>query len=173
MRRAFLILTITILFTSTLFAQKKTAPKKDSGSSGSQFEMTIEHNGEKTEIKYSQFQSADGNAVAEGSQNGRIMFFYGASNNNDDKSFSFNAMIPAAEKGVYKIGDDGVSFNLMSSQFSNVPMFLPKEGQIEVTAIPQAGGFVEGTFTVVCQNVKDDGSIETYNVSGSFKLKRM
>jgi hypothetical protein len=156
----------------TCFAQKKTTPKKENDS-GSQFEMTIEHNGEKKEIKYTQFQSADGNATAEGSQNKRVMFFYGASNNNDNKNFSFNAMIPTAEKGVYKIGDEGVSFNLTASEFSNVPMFLPKNGQIEITAMPLKGGFVEGTFSVECQNVKDDGTIETYNVSGSFKLKRM
>lgn len=154
------------------WAQKKTV----STGSGSQFVITIEHNGQKKEVRYTQFQTADGNAMAEGVQNGRLLLFYGASNSKDEKSFSFQGWIPKPEKGVYELGEEsesGAGFNFRTTEFNDVPMFLPKSGSMEITAVPQKGGFVEGTFSIVCENVKDDGSTEIYNISGSFKLKRM
>lgn len=171
MKQILLLFIIATALTINCFAQKKTVPKKDE-SSGSQLVMTIEHNGEKTEIKYSQFITADGTASPEGAANGRFLLFYGASNPKDDKNFMFQGWIPKPEKGTFEIGG-GASFNVMTSLFPNVPLFGAKSGTIEITAMPPKGGFVEGTFSGACENVKDDGTIEKYNISGSFKLKRM
>jgi hypothetical protein len=38
--------------------------------------------------------------------------------------------------------------------------------------VPLKGGMVEGKFTAVCDNVRDDGTTETYTFSGNFKLPR-
>ena len=173
MKQIILLLTIAIAFTTNGFGQKKTVKpvKKTTVVVGSQFFMTIEHNGEKTEIRNTQFQTADGMTYAEGAQNGRTILFYGASNNKDDKNFTFQSWIATPAIGTYNIGDKA-GFSLMTSLFSNVPIFLPKSGTITITAMPLKGGFVEGTFEIVCENVTDAGKIEIYNVSGSFKLKR-
>ena len=175
MKQIYLLTIITLIFTTQILAQKKPVEKADT-SSGSWFSMTIEHNGTKTEVKSTQFQTADGNAMSEGAQNGRLLFFYGASNNKDEKSFSFQGWIPKPEKGVYEFGEEsesGAGFNVRTTAFNDVPMFMPKSGSMEITNVPLKGGFVEGKFSVVCENVKDDGSTEIYNISGSFRLKRM
>ncbi len=156
----------------TLFGQKSGAAK--SAGSGAMFMMTIEHNGQKTDVSGLQFQSADGNAMNEGAANGRLLFFFGASNSKDEKSFSFQGFIPKAEKGVFKLGDegDGAGFNIRTTAYNDVPMFMATSGSYEITAVPLKGGFVEGTFNAVCENVKDDGTTETYTFSGRFKLPR-
>jgi hypothetical protein len=136
------------------------------------FFMTIEHNGQKTDVKYTQFKSHGGTTIPDGGDSHRLLLTYGASNDSDEKSFSFQGMIPAAVKGTYPMPNDGTSFTLMTSLFPNVPIFMVKSGTYEITAVPQKGGFVEGTFSVVCDNVKDDGSVETYTINGSFKLLR-
>ncbi len=136
------------------------------------FFMTIEHNGRKTDVKYTQFKSHGGTTIPDGGNSHRLLLTYGASNDTDDKNFSFQGMIPVAEKGTYTIPSDGTTFTLMTSLFPDVPIFLVRSGTYEITAVPQKGGFVEGTFSVVCDNVKDDGSVETYTINGSFKLLR-
>ncbi|MBS1796878.1 MAG: hypothetical protein JSS81_23835 [Acidobacteria bacterium] len=170
MKRIILLLTFAAVFSVNAFSQKQPPPKPDA--SESRFAITIEHDGQKTEIVNTQFQTADGNASAEGAQNGRILLFYGASNDKDEKSFSFQGWVPRPEKGVFT-NENGAGLNFMTSLFSNVPMFIPKTMTVEITAMPLRGGYVEGTFTAVCDNVRDDGSVETYNLSGSFRVKRM
>ncbi|HMT08413.1 MAG TPA: hypothetical protein PKA82_10445 [Pyrinomonadaceae bacterium] len=172
MYKTLLFLVTTLIFATAAFGQKTTTPK--AAGSGAFFSMTIEHNGQKTDVSGLQFQTADGNAMNEGDANSRLMFFFGASNNKDEKSFSFQGFIPTAAKGTYQLGDegDGAGFNIRTTAFNNVPMFMAKSGSYEVTAVPLKGGFVEGTFNAVCENVKDDGSTETYTFTGKFKLPR-
>lgn len=164
---------ITLLAVFAAFGQK-TGPAKAATGSGALFAMTIEHNGQKVDVSGLQFQSADGNAMDEGAANGRLMFFFGASNNKGEQSFSFQGFIPRAEKGTYQFGDegDGASFSVRTTAFNDVPMFMARSGSYEITAVPLKGGMVEGKFTAVCDNVRDDGTTETYTFSGNFKLPR-
>jgi len=163
--------TMTLFLFSFGFAQKA-KPKKPSAGSGSTFEMTIEHNGQKTEIKWTQFVTADGNAV--NADRGRVMLFYGASNTKVEKNFSFNGWVPIGQTGTFTMGDGPeAGFSLMTSIFSNVPIFMPETGgTIEITNNPTQGGFVVGTFHGTCKAITDAGSIEEYTVSGSFSLAR-
>ena len=181
--KKFLWLMFIISLSVTCFAQKKTGaksgakkPPPTTAKSGpiddTQMVMTIEHNGEKTEIKFSQFQTHGGGTIPDASNPNRLGLFYGASNNKDDKNFSFQGFIPI-EKGTFQIGNGGnAGFTLMTSLFSNVPMFMAKSGTYEITAMPLKGGFVEGIFSVICENVTNEGKIEIYNISGSFKILR-
>jgi hypothetical protein len=186
MRKFFLLfVTITALCTIS-FAQRKTAPKptkqtnpstKSENKSGAiddtMFFITVEHNGEKTELKYTQFEEHGGTATLETGK-GRIIFFYGASNSvKNDKDFEFVGMISAAAKGTYQFGTTGTMFSFKADEFPNVPMFMCKSGNYEITAMPLAGGFVEGRFSAACENVTNDGEVENYNLRGSFKLLRM
>ncbi|MFT3746075.1 MAG: hypothetical protein QM785_17525 [Pyrinomonadaceae bacterium] len=152
-------------------AQPKKAASKAGPVDETTFFATIEHNGEKTEIKYSQFITHGGTTIPDGSSPGRMLLTYGASNNKDDKSFSFQGQIPASAKGSYPIGS-GAAFNLMTTAFPNVPMFMASSGSYEIGATPLKGGFVDGTFSVVCKNVDKDGNEDVYNISGSFHLLR-
>ena len=171
--RTIAVLAITLLAALGVFGQK-TGPGKAPAGSGALFTMTIEHNGQKVDLSGSQFQSADGNAMNEGASNGRLLLFYGASNSKDEKGFSFQGFIPRAEKGSYQFGDggDGASFSVRTTAFNDVPIFMARSGSYEITAVPLKGGLVEGTFTAVFDNVKDDGTTESYTFSGSFKLPR-
>lgn len=169
--RSFLLAMILLVLTATIGLGQK--PVRKDSTSGSQFDVTVELNGRKTEIKYLQFESADGMAYSEGAANGRLVLQYGASNSKDEKNFAMMSWIARPEKGEFALGDsNGASFTFTTSLFSDVPMFIGKEGTIKITAMPQAGGFVEGTFVADCDNVKDDGSVETYHLTGSFKLVR-
>ncbi|MBX7055350.1 MAG: hypothetical protein K1X36_10370 [Pyrinomonadaceae bacterium] len=171
--RTIAALAFTLLASIVAFGQKSVPPKAPAGSAAL-FTMTIEHNGQKVDVNGLQFQSADGNAMNEGAQNGRLMFFYGASNSRDEKSFSFQGFIPRAEKGTYQFGDegDGASFSVRTTAFNDVPMFMARSGSYEIISVPLKGGMVEGKFTAVCDNVRDDGTTETYTFTGSFKLPR-
>lgn len=140
---------------------------------GTFFLIEILHNGEKTELANTQFEEGAGNASVEPS--GRMNFFYGAGNSvKNDDDFMFTGMISAAEKGSFALGTSGVSFSFKADKFPNVLIFLCKSGSYDITAMPLAGGFVEGTFTANCiGEVHDDGSLEKYSMSGRFKLLRM
>jgi hypothetical protein len=171
MKKIILLLVLAAFICIPAFAQKA-KPKTKSVGSGSTFEMTIERDGQKTEIKWTQFQSADGNAV--NADKGRVNLFYGASNSNDEKSFMFNGWVPAGETGTFTIGSGpSVGFSAQTSLLSNVPIFMPdKGGTVTIDANPTQGGFVTGTFQGVCKNVTDAGTVEEYKISGSFKLAR-
>ncbi len=154
-------------------AGQKAPAKKPEVVIGSQLVMTIEHNGSKTEVKYSQFKTADGNATLDPS--GKLVLFYGASNDKDDKSFSFQGWTSTEGKGTFPIGGTNArttGLSIMTTEFPDV-MFIAKSGSFEITAAPLAGGFVEGTFSVACEVLTSEGNVETYNIIGSFKLKRM
>ena len=169
--RSIFVILICVALAQAAFGQKGAA-KKPTATSGSIFEMTIEHNGQKTEIKSTQFQTADGMAV--NADQGRVTLFYGASNNNNDKSFSFNGWVPIGQTGIFKLGDDNDrGFSVVTSVIPNVPMFIPEKcGTIEITNNPTKGGFVVGTFRSNCKVVTDAGTLEDYTISGSFKLAR-
>jgi hypothetical protein len=186
MKKFFVLFAIIIGLSINSFAQRKPAPKptkqtqptnssenKSGAIDDTMFFITVEHNGEKTELKYTQFENHAGNATPDGGK-GRMGFFYGAGNSvKNDDDFEFVGMIPAAAKGTYQFGTDGVMFYFKADEFPNVPMFLCKSGSYEITAMPLAGGFVEGTFSAACKNITNDGEVENYNLSGSFKLLRM
>lgn len=166
-----LLFTIAVALCVNCFAQRKPVNKKDT-SSGSQLVMSIEHNGEKKEIKYSQFQTYDGNSLL--NADGKFTLFYGASNAKDSESFAFQGWIPSAQSGIFQIGGDEAKagFNVMTTAFPNISMLIAQSGKIEITAMPLYGGFVVGTFEGVCETVTNEGSVEKYAVSGSFKLVR-
>jgi len=172
MNKLFWICTIALALTISGFAQKKPV-KKAAASSGSNFEVTIEHNGQKTEIKWTQFVTADGTAV--NADQGRVMLFFGGSNTKDEKNVAFNGWVPIGQTGTFSTGaGPGAGFSVMTSIFSNVPIFGPgKDGVIEITNNPTHGGFVTGTFRGTCDVMTSSGEVEKYTVSGSFTLKRM
>ena len=172
MKNFIVFLVIGFSLAISVSAQKTGAKKPADTSSGSQMDVVIEKGGIKTEIKSSQFQTRDGNAFA--ADQGRLTLFFGASNSNDARNLSFNGWIPAGETGVFKIGDGpGAGFSLITSVFSNIPMFLPeKGGTIEITDNPKMGGFVVGTFHGTCKAVTDAGTLEEFTISGSFRLAR-
>lgn len=152
---------------------KKTSDKNNENG-GSTFFITIEHNGEKTELAYTQFENHDGNAMLENEKSDRMTFFYGAGNDRaNDESFMFNGMIPTAAKGNYLLGTNGVMFGFMSTKFPNVPMFICQSGNYDIITMPLRGAFLEGNFTAQCTGeIRDDGSSEKYTLSGKFKLLR-
>ena len=82
--------------------------------------------------------------------------------------------VDLAGRAAQQFGDggDGASFSVRTTAFNDVPIFMARSGSYEITAVPLKGGLVEGTFTAICDNVKDDGTTETYTFSGSFKLPR-
>ena len=186
MKKFFIVFAIIIGLCASGFAQRKPAPKTSKQTTPStnsenksgtiddtMFFITVEHNGEKTELKYTQFENHAGNATLEDGK-GRMNFFYGAGNSvKNDEDFEFIGMIPAAAKGTYQFGTTGTMLSFKADKFPNVPMFLCKSGTYEITAMPLVGGFVDGTFSAACENVTNDGKIENYNLSGSFKLLRM
>lgn len=171
MKRLIWICTLALAITSPGFAQK-TPVKKPSATSGSSFEMSIEHNGQRTDIRSTQFQSADGNAFA--ADQGRVTLFFGASNDKDDKNLTFNGWVPAGQTGTFTLGESSsVGFSAMTSLFSNVPLFMPERGgTVEITNNPMKGGFVTGTFSAHCKVVTEAGTVEDYTIIGSFKLSR-
>lgn len=171
MKKLLVILVITIALSLSGLAQKKPA-SKTGPIDETTYSMTIEHNGEKTEVKHSQFKTHGGTSAPDGSVPNRLLFMYGASNDIDDKSFSFNGWIPATAKGTYTVGNGGAGFSLMTTAFPDVPIFLVKSGSYEITAVPLKGGFVEGTFSMICENITNEGKVETYNISGAFKVLR-
>lgn len=167
MKRLF-FLTLLLGISVTANAQpKKTAPKTGPVDDAT-FVATIKHNGEKTEIKHTQFVTHGGTTIPAGNI---LMLSYGASNNKDEKNFAFQGQIPAAVKGTYPIGS-GVSFNLSTTSFPKIPLFMAESGSYEIGAVPLKGGFVQGTFSFVCKNVDKDGNEEVYNISGSFRILR-
>ena len=166
--RILLFLTLLLGLAAIANAQpKKTAPKTGPVDEATFF-ATIEHNGEKTEIKHTQFVTHGGTTIPAGNL---LMLSYGASNNKDDKNFAFQGQIPSAAKGTYPIGS-GASFNLSTTSFPNIPLFMAESGSYEIGAVPLKGGFVQGTFSVVCKNVDKDGNEDVYNISGSFRILR-
>lgn len=152
--------------------QPKNKTPKNSEGDGTTFFVEIVHNGEKTELAYSQFEEHGGNATPGGGS--RLLFFYGAGNSTmNDDDFMFTGMIPTAAKGTYAFGTAGVMFSFKADKFPNVPIFLCDSGSYDILAMPLSGGFVEGTFTANCVGeVHDDGSSEKYTMSGKFKLLR-
>lgn len=142
----------------------------------STFTMTIEHNGTKTVVSSDQFKTRGGNFLGNAGDNrGRTMFTFGASNDTDDKSFSFQGWDPGTKPGVYQMpsenGETGIT--IMTSAFPNVPIFGAKSGTVEIITMPAPGGFVVGKFSIIAENVTNDGQTETYNISGNFSLYRM
>ncbi len=167
MKQIILLLTFAALLATVCIAQKP----KPTTRSGSSFDVIIEKDGTKTEIKSSQFQSADGTAVV--AEKGRLSLTFGASNDINDKNISFSGWVPSGATGTFTSGDGSAGFSFLTSIMSNVPIFTPEKGAtFEITSAPTMGGFVVGTFSGVCKNITDGGTIETYNVSGSFKLAR-
>jgi hypothetical protein len=160
--------------------KKSVAVKKINGPEASIISMTIEHNGQKTEINNKQFETWGGTSISAGAGKA-IILNYGASNskkNND--SFSWMFTIPKAEKGIYTVGDRAgegpvTSLTFSTSAFPNIPMFMCKSGSIEIASCPSAGGFVTGTFSVVLTGgVTSDGQLDEseYQLSGSFSILR-
>lgn len=148
---------------------------KNSEGDGSMFFITIEHNGEKTEIAYTQYETYGGQAMLENEKSNRLTFFYGASNSvKNDEDFMFMGMIARPEKGSYPFGKD-VTFSFKSDKFPNVPIFGCEAGSYEIEAVPLKGGFVVGSFTAQqCSGeMREDGTSEKYSMSGRFKLMRM
>lgn len=134
--------------------------------------MTIEHNGAKTAITSEQFKTVGGQFLTNsGDPKHPTMLNYGASNDTDERNFSFQGWT-AATAGTYALpGDLGIT--IMTSVFPNVPIFAPKSGTLEIKTMPAPSGFVVGKFTMVSENVTSDGQIETYNITGNFSLYRM
>lgn len=171
-RQAFLMVCVLVLATTAVSAQKP-GPKKPDTSSGSTMEIVVEHNGTKTEIKSSVFKSHDGYAMKQ--PDGKLMLFYGASNSMDEESFSFSGNVSGVSTGIYPMGGENskATWNLTATAIKGATMLLPQEGgTVEITSSPVVGGFVVGKFHAKCQAVMESGTIEEFDVSGSFKLVR-
>lgn len=163
-------------------ANKTIAPsKKTAGPEASIISIVIEHNGEKTELTNTQFETWGDTTIPNGSGSA-VILSYGASNSKkNDASFNWMFTIPKAEKGIYTTGvtpDGGgpaASLQFSSTEFPKIPMFLCKSGSITINDCPLPGGFVKGTFSVVLEGgVTTDGILDntSYNMSGSFSILR-
>lgn len=160
---------------------KPAAPARNiSGPEASVITISAEHNGEKTEIRNTQFETWGGTAVPNGTGTSLILN-YGASNSRkNNESFSWMFTIPKAEKGVYTVNErqgngPGTSLQFMTSAFPSIPLFICKSGSITIEDCPLPGGFVKGTFNVVLTGgVTTDGQLDEslYTVSGSFSILR-
>lgn len=162
-----------IAISAAVVAAQRTPPRRPDTSSGSSMEIVVLHNGTKTEIRSSVFKSHDGYALKQ--PDGKLMLFYGASNTADEESFSFSGMINGISTGIYAMGgvNSQATWSLTATAIKGATMLLPQEGgTVEITSAPTMGGFVVGTFHAKCQAVMESGSVEDFDVSGSFKLAR-
>jgi len=170
----------TLLFTALLLltfsavsdAQKVNKGKPDT-SSGSSMDLTIAREGQKTEIRSTQYSTHDGYIMK--NPGGDFMIFFGASSSGDGPSFSLTGQLKGDKPGTYAIGgeDSKAGFNLQASILKGTTMLMPQEnGEIVITSFPLAGGFVTGSLHATCQTVTEAGTVETYDVSGTFRLIR-
>ncbi len=172
MKSITLVFVLMLITAISCLAQKQPARPSAPSLSNGQFDITIEHNGDKTEIKSTQFQNADGFFLD--NENGLLSISFRADNDKDEKKISITGRLPKAVAGTYPlgVGEGTALFNIESSEFPKVPLFFAKSGSIEISSMPLAGGFIAGSFKEICENGTDDGRMETYTVSGSFKFRR-
>ena len=172
MRSIYLVFVLTLVTAISCMAQKHPVKPPAPSTSDGQFDITIEGGGNKTEIKSTQFQNADGFFLD--NENGLLTIAFRADNDKDEKKISITGRLPKAVAGTYPlgIGEGTALFNIESSEFPKVPLFFAKSGSIEISSMPLAGGLIAGSFKEICENGTDDGRMETYTVSGSFKFRR-
>lgn len=171
-RKVVIFLSIFTFAALAVSAQRKPVAKPDT-SSGSTMDIVVTHNGTKTEIKSTVFSSHDGYALKQ--PDGKLMLFYGASNSVNDESFSFSGSVSGTTVGIYPMGGENskASWSLTATAIKGATMLLPQEGgAVEITSAPSMSGFLVGTFHAKCQAVMESGTVEEFDVSGSFKLIR-
>lgn len=173
MKKLFVSFVIMTAFAfSSAFAQKS---HKVDPLDATSFFITIERNGEKTELKSTQFENHDGIAFTNDSDHGKMTMSSRAGNEKiNEENFAFTGSLMNDAKGSFKLGQaDGTVFTFMTTKFSYIPQFLCTTGAYDITAMPLKGGYVEGTFSANCDAASADGSqLEHYTLSGSFKLLR-
>lgn len=165
-------LALFLFFTVDASAQKAVKPKGDA-SSGSTMELTIIREGQKTEIRSTQYETHDGYLLK--NPNGEFMIFFGAGSSGDGPSFTLTGQLKGDKPGTFAIGGENAKagFNLQASVLKGTTMLAPEDnGEIIITSFPLAGGYVTGTLHALCQTVTEDGNVQKYDVSGTFRLIR-
>jgi hypothetical protein len=174
MKKVFVLFAIVIVLGSSVFAQKKTTPEEIDPLAATMFFITIEHNGEKMELKHTQFENWAGQAATNDSAHGLMTIFFRAGNDKkNDDMFSFEGSLGNDAKGTFPLEVNQTHFRFGATQLPNHPELLCQSGAYQITAMPLKGGYVEGTFTVACKDANKGEADGIYNLSGSFKLLRM
>ncbi|MGI8786219.1 MAG: hypothetical protein ACR2HG_00470 [Pyrinomonadaceae bacterium] len=171
MKKLLVLFAVSIALGGSIFAQKK-ASKEIDYLAPTMFFITIEHNGEKMDIKSTQFENWGGTAATNDSAHGLMSLGFRAGNDKkNDDNFSFEGSIGNDEKGTFPLEVNQTHFTFMATKLP--PELLCQNGTYQITAMGLKFGYVEGTFSANCKAPSSDGEkFEDYNLSGSFKLWR-
>ncbi len=172
MKSTALVFVLMLITALSCLAQKQKVPPPAPSFVNGEFDITIEHNGNKTEIKSTQFQNSAGFFLD--NESGLLTIGFRADNDKDERKISINGRLPRAAAGTYPlgIGEGTALFNIETSEFPKA-LFYAKSGSIDISNMPLAGGVINGTFNEICEVGTDDSDkLETYTVSGTFKFRR-